>query len=172
MTEEQIKEKLSDAFISVIANYKGYKLQKPDDTGGVDFSVTYDKILSRNGKKRYIQSGEYIDLQLKATQEHRIIFEENTLKYDLEAKTYNDLIFRFNYGNAPLILILAILPDNNTMWAQIGDFNLIMNQRVYYFYPNIDMEETNNQTTIRIEIPIANKIDLDFFPNRFQEHYR
>jgi hypothetical protein len=171
MTEEQIKEKLSNAFVAVVANYNGYKLQVPDDTGGVDFSVTYDKIQTRNGKTRHIHSGQYVELQLKATEEHRIVFEEDHFKYDLEAKTYNDLIERFNAGNAPLVLILAILPDDKNNWAEIGDLNLNMNQRVYYFYPNEEMEETQNENTIRINIPFENKIGMDFFQTLFAEHY-
>jgi hypothetical protein len=171
MTEEQIKEKISNAFVAVVANYNGYKLQVPDDTGGVDFSVTYDKIQNRNGKTRHIQSGQYVELQLKATEEHRITFEENYLKYDLEAKTYNDLIERFSDGNAPLVLVLAILPDDKANWAIIGEQNLLMNQKVYYFYPNDAMEETQNANTIRISIPLENKIGMEFFQNLFQQHY-
>ena len=171
MTIEQIKEKLSNAFVSVIANYKGYKLQKPDDTGGVDFSVTFDHIQNRNGKQRHIQSGKYIELQLKATERHRIAFGENNLKFDLEVKTYNDLISRFNDGNAPLVLMLAILPDEQEEWAQIGENNLNLNQIVYYFYPNEHMQESQNQSTIRVEIPYANKIGIDFFQELFAQHY-
>lgn len=171
MTEEQIKEKLSNAFVSVLANYNGYKLQVPDDTGGVDFSVTYDKVLNTNGKKRHIQSGQYIELQLKATQESSIIFEEDCLKFDLESKTYNDLITRFKDGYAPLVLILAILPNLRNEWATIDENNLTMGQLVYYFYPNDQMEETSNKSKRRIEIPLRNKIDMDFFQTLFEEHY-
>lgn len=171
MTIEQIKEKLSNAFVSVIANSKGYKLLIPDDTGGVDFSVTFDYLQNRNGKERHIQSGKYIDLQLKATERHRIVFDEEHLKYDLEVKTYNDLISRFQDGNAPLLLILAILPDNQEEWALIGENSLNLNQIVYYFYPNDEMQETNNLNTIRIEIPYRNKIDLNFFQEIFDQHY-
>ena len=101
----------------------------------------------------------------------RITFEENYLKYDLEAKTYNDLIERFSDGNAPLVLVLAILPDDKANWAIIGEQNLLMNQKVYYFYPNDAMEETQNANTIRISIPLENKIGMEFFQNLFQQHY-
>jgi len=171
MTEEQIKEKLSNAFVRVVANYNGYKLTVPDDTGGVDFSVTYDRIQNRGGKTRHIQSGEYVELQLKSTEEHRVIFEETHLKYDLEAKTFNDLIERFQMGNAPLVLVLAVLPDNRADWASVGDDNLNMNQKVYFFYPDDTMELTENANTIRISIPFDNKIGVDFFQNIFEEHY-
>ncbi len=171
MTEEQIKEKMSDAFVAVVANSSGYKLQKPDDTGGVDWSVTYDKILMRNGKTRHIHSGQYVELQLKATVENRITFETDHLKYDLEAKTYNDLIERYNDGNAPLVLVLAILPDNRADWAAIAQTQLNLNQRVYFFYPDDQMVATENLNTIRVSIPYANKIEMNFFENLFQEHY-
>ena len=171
MTIEQIKEKLSKAFVSVIANYKGYKLQKPDDTGGVDFSVTFDYIQNRNGKIRHIQSGKYIELQLKATERHRIVFNEDHLRFDLEVKTYNDLIYRFNDGNAPLVLVLAILPDDQNEWALIGENCLNLNQIVYYFYPDENMLESQNANTIRISIPYENKIGIDFFRELFDQHY-
>lgn len=171
MTEEQIKEKLSTAFVSIVANFKGYKVQIPEDTGGVDCSITFDVAQSRNGKTRYIHSGQYIELQLKSTEEHRVIFTTDHLKYDLEVKTYNDLIERFEMGNAPLVLILAVLPDDRESWAQINELDLNLAQRVYYFYPDSDMEVSENESTVRIQIPLENKIDIDFFQSIFEEHY-
>jgi len=171
MTEEQIKEKISNAFVRVIANNSGYKLTVPDDTGGVDFMVTYDTIMIRAGKQRHIQSGNIIELQMKATENHSVVFEEDHLKFDLEAKTYNDLIDRFEMGNAPLVLIVAILPDDRTNWATCSDTVLSLAQKAYYFYPTEEMESTNNVASKRISIPFTNQLNTSFFQDLFAQHY-
>jgi len=137
MTRDQIKEKLQNNLINTISSVKGFKLCKPDDTGGVDFSVFYDKKRTINGKTRYTQSSEYIDLQLKSTEERvvEINSQKKIIKYDLEIKNYNDLIVRKQEGNAPLILILSILPDDKTKWVQVGKTNLILSQTAYWYVP-------------------------------------
>ena len=166
MTEEQIKENIK------------YTLQRTTyapTTENLDLifkDEIYDKVLNRNGKTRHIHSGQYVELQLKATEEHRIVYKDDHLKYDLEAKAYNDLIDRFNDGTAPLVLVLAILPDDRNDWVNVGGSSLILNQRVYYFYPQDGMETTPNTSSVRIDVPFNNKIGMDFFKNLFDEHYQ
>lgn len=171
MTIEQIKEELSNCFVGLIASYRGYKLTKPTDTGGVDFSVTKDVSYIKNGKTRFIQSGQYVDLQLKATTERTVLFEEDVIKYDLEAKTFNDLITRREFANAPLYLILFIIPEEHDDWVDLNDENILLRKYAYWYKPPEDLMETDNVSRIRISIPLENKLNFSTFDNWFNNSY-
>ncbi|MFD0963096.1 DUF4365 domain-containing protein [Pseudofulvibacter geojedonensis] len=172
MTEEQIKEELSNNFIGIIASYSKYKITKPTDTGGVDFSITYDVTYDKDGdgSTRYIQSGDYIEVQLKATTDSSVIVNSSHIKYDLEAKTYNDLIMRKKLANAPLFLILFILPINRNDWVEVRNEEISLKKYAYWFIPDDDAKKTDNTSRIRISIPVKNKVDLntieDWFKNK------
>ena len=67
MTEEQIKEQLSNRFIGILAANKGFAIDKPELDLGVDYllkkTTTYT---NPQGKTRFTYDSRYIDLQLKA----------------------------------------------------------------------------------------------------------
>ena len=80
---------------------------------GIDYQLKKTRTYTNpNGKTRYTVDPRYIDIQLKATTVSSIIEDNDTIKYDLEAKNYNDMIDRMSDGIAPLILILFILPEH------------------------------------------------------------
>ncbi len=171
MTINDVKEELSNSFIQILASIKKYKLNKPKDTGGVDFSITYDVEMKRNGKSRFIESGKYVDLQLKATTKGSslITITESEVKYDLESKAYNDLIDRKKMGNAPLILVLFVLPNNISKWVTVKKSKLSIKKCAYWFYPNDNDVHANNDGRKRIKIPIDNRLDIECVPNFFND---
>lgn len=171
MTIEQIKEELSNCFVGLVATYRGYKLTKPSDTGGVDYTIGKDVTYVRNGKTRYIQNGLYIDLQLKATTESSVIIDDDVIKYDLEAKTFNDLIVRREFANAPLYLILFILPKEHDDWVELNDENILLRKYAYWYIPPNELSETDNVGRIRISIPMENKLNFSTFDNWFNNNY-
>jgi len=170
MTIEQIKEELSNCFVGLVATYRGYKLTKPTDTGGVDYSLTKDVSYIRNGKTRYIQNGSYIDLQLKATTESSIVKDDGVIKYDLEVKTFNDLIFRKELANAPLYLILFILPEQHDDWVDLNDEDVLLRKYAYWYIPPEGASETDNVSRIRISIPQENKLNFSTFDDWFNNN--
>ncbi len=161
MTEEQIKEELSNCFVSILACRKGYILTKPPDTGGVDFSITFDEEYTINGRTRYIQSDKSVDLQLKATTEKAITRTNKGIKYDLEIKNFDDLIFRNKKNLVPLILILFVLPDDKEEWVKMRDEELALKKYAYWFSPQESLTTSNNKRSVRIEIPLEQKMGLD-----------
>ncbi|MCK5607454.1 DUF4365 domain-containing protein [Candidatus Pacearchaeota archaeon] len=172
MTEEQIKENLSKHFIGMVACHNGYQCSNPNGDYGADLMV--NKILKgtkSDGSTRYYGSGQHIDFQLKATTNSRVIFEDENIKYDLEAKNYNDLISRKKEGYAPLILVLFILPNDKSYWLNISREELILKKKAFWFIPQDDAT-TSNTSKKRIEIPLSNTIDLSFCEDIFKEHFK
>lgn len=170
--EELIKENLSRKFIEAIASRKGFKCTKPDTDSGVDLSVTRTVANIRNGSKRFTDTGEYVELQLKATTEKSISSEAKVVKYDLEAKTYNDLVQRIKSGAlTPLYLLVFVLPSDKTKWLEVTPAELKIRKIAYWYKPKDSEDFTDNKSTIRISIPKKQIVDLSFFDNCFKEVY-
>jgi hypothetical protein len=170
MTEDQVKEALSNNYVATLANRKGFKLIKGYIDTGVDFTIKYDMIRTLpNGEIRHSESPYSCDIQLKATTISSIIDDRLWLKYDLNAKNYNDLIFRKQLGSTPLILILFILPDDENDWVKILRNKLILSKNAYWYYPNhSEINQVKNSGTKRIKISKRNKLGFDFFENQIK----
>lgn len=172
MTEEQKKEQLSNRFIGILAANKGFVIDKPELDLGVDYQLKKTTTYTTpQGKTRYAYDSRYIDLQLKATTDNSIVDEHNSIKYDLEAKSFNDLVERQTNGTAPLVLILFVLPHDQNTWVEIDQAEIKLRKHAYWFTPPVGSLPTNNEHRIRIEIPKANMLGIDCFNNLHQQLY-
>ena len=93
-------------------------------------------------------------------------------------ENYNDMIRRFQnrqqllYGLIPIVLIVFILPDNFEKWVQVNPKDGIdIKGEAYWFYPTQVFEKTKNKSSVRIKIPIEQKVDLDFCEHIFKLLY-
>lgn len=169
MTEQQIKEALSNNFIAAIANFRGFQLTKPTDNG-VDYILRYSYYRTQaNGDGRWFDSGLSCRLQLKCTTENSIRYsDENEIIYKLEAKTYNDLIISKSQLT-PLVLIVLVLPAEKNKWVKVLKDNIKMSKNAYWYYPSVDeTEEVKNTSSITIKIPLSNKVDMNFFEEQIK----
>lgn len=101
--------------------------------------------------------GVSFDCQLKATVNWKE--EETSIVYDLEADTYNKIIYRHQNSTIPCILVLLCLPTEEAEWLHISEEELKLRKCCYYLY--INGEPTNNKETIRIRIPRTNVFSPD-----------
>ena|SRR5438270_2785118 len=172
MTVEQIKEQLSNRFVGILASNSGFTLDKGDLDFGIDYTArkTFTYIQPGTGKTRITSDPKTIDIQLKATTENSIKDDGVNIKYDLEARNYNDLIHRLG-GLTPLILILFVLPDNRNDWVDITPIELRIRRLAYWFCPPAGSTITNNKDTIRIAIPKTNILSIDCFDTLHSQFY-
>lgn len=173
MTIEQIKEQLSNRFVGILAANRGFAIDKPEIDLGIDYQLK--KIFNYtlpNGKNRLSVDSRYIDIQLKATTENTIVEEQDSIKYDLEAKTYNDLIHRLKNGIAPLILILFVLPSDQNDWVDIDETELKIRRNAYWYIPTDNSDFTENEYRIRVTIPKTNRLGIDCFNDLHQQLYQ
>ncbi len=162
MTEELIKESFSIKYLETLATYNGYTTDWPGKDFGWDLTINEISTRTQNGKTRFIETGRSLKVQAKATTENSIEDDNDTsFKYDLEAKTFNDLIYRNNQNSCPLILFVFILPSDKNQWMELNDDNLLLRKNGYWFVPETTAAETLNSTTKRITISKANKFTLD-----------
>lgn len=151
MTEQHIKEAISLRYIELIAAYNGYKTTTTSPDYGTDLGIIEVGSRYENEQLRFFDTGRELKIQLKATTENSIFNEGGFIKYDLEAKTYNDLIHRIKSKNQ-LLLILFILPPQKEDWVSLTDKELVVKKCAYWFVPEPNALPTENTTTIRIAV--------------------
>lgn len=162
----------------MIAAYSGYRFDKPFTDYGVDAVLEEIEQIRSDERTRYIASGKTIDVQLKSTTSSKILESEDVIKFDLEVKTYNDLVRRYEYRDRrlgyliPLLLIVFVLPEDSSNWIDFTkiDFTKIKGN-AYWIYPSEKWQISKNRSSIRIEIPLKNRVDLKFCDKVFNLLY-
>lgn len=169
MTEEDIKEALSRQFLRILANGTGFKVTEPAPDHGVDMVVcAVTSRIEPNGKTRYLDSQYKLDFQLKSTTINSIIDGEENIRYDLEVKNYNDLIQRRDEP-IPLHLLVVVLNNRPPQCIHLDDQQISVIGTAYWYLPEEGEGPTENQNTIRITIPKANRVGMAFVRKRFEE---
>jgi len=169
MTEEHIKEALSLKYIELVAAYNGYKTSSSYPDYGTDLDIKEVDFRIENQHKRHFDTGRELKLQLKATTENSVIIENETIKYDLNSITYNDLLTR-KKSKTPLILILFILPSDKNEWLKISDNELIARKCAYWYFPEEAEIMTSNTATKRISINKKNLISNETLNHLFENY--
>lgn len=167
MTENQIKEAISKEVVRLLAFSRGFKVVEPPQDHGVDLIITpVTKRIEPSGANRYLDSPHKLDLQLKTTTTSGVVDEVDFIKYDLEVKTFNDLVQRKD-DYLPLHLILIILTENPPNCVNISEDNLSIMNRAYWYLPPENEVASNNDQRKRIEIPKGNLITNSFIRDRY-----
>ncbi len=113
------------------------------------------------GRRRFLDSQMRLDFQIKSTTVLGVEMGEDVIKYDLEAKTFNDLIHR-RIEPLPLHLLLVVLNDRPPACVTIDPNQISVVGKAFWFLPEEDEKPTANVATKRISIPITNILQADF----------
>lgn len=149
LTESHTQECLSLAFVHAVTGLAGVNLGTTlRHDYGVDGSFR-PVIINRNGRR--VESGFQVDFQLKSSINWE--YDGDAVIYDLEAKTYNDMVGRPATA-IPLILLLLCLPRSSATWLAHTETELILRHCCYWM--KLSGDPTDNITTKRIRIPRSN----------------
>ncbi len=141
-TEADHKEWFSRAYVMAVAASAGLAVQPiQDDVDGVDVEL-------RDG-------GITVDVQLKATAVPTI--GPGVLKFDLDVKTYDKL--RVD-RNSPGYLVVAIVPPDRDKWIDHGQGFMRLLKSAFWLEIT-GMEPSDNCSTIRLDIPLDNRVTED-----------
>ena len=144
--QQIIEELLSVAHVQAVAARAGVSISNFDKDFGID--GTFRQITAIGNRR--LTSGYALDFQLKAS--ISCLIESEYIVYDLEVKTYNDLLHRRLDSDAtPCILILKVLPLDSEQWLTTIDSGLLLGGACYWVY--LQGELTQNKQSIRIRIP-------------------
>lgn len=154
---KNIEESLSVSYVSAIVAKSGASFDIVSRDYGVDICVRRVEKFGGN----YMDMGVSFDCQLKSSINWDA--DDKHIIYDLEAKTYNKLVYRHMNSTTPCFLVLLCLPRNEDNWICISENELNLRKCCYFYY--IDGEPTMNKSTIRIKIPRKNLFSPDIVNN-------
>lgn len=151
ITRQHTQEALCRAHLIALAGLAGanYELQAGFDYG-VDCTIRGVAVNPSDGRR--IGSGFSIELQLKSSTRWQL--EEDSVVYDLEAKTWNDLVSR-EVAAIPLYLVLLCLPADDDDWLNCSEDQLVLKNCCYFYRPQ-GQPRTENTASVRIRIPRMN----------------
>lgn len=142
---QHIQEGISRAYVTAVAHIAGMNITTTyDHDYGID-GTFYDVRLRGNERR---QTGFSLDFQLKATWNATI--QQNHIKYKLNAKNYNDLVD--DEVGTERILILYIMPDDQTKWLSINENATVFEKCGWWLSLN-GLDPTSNVESVTIEIP-------------------
>ena len=133
------KERFSLAYINAVATYANCEALEPQvDRGSVDGLLV--------GPAR---SRDLIRFQAKATEQD--VMRDDRLHFPLSIRDYDNL----RTAVFPFILIVVLLPDDETQWLTQTDDQLCL-QRCGYWMSLVGRPEVSNTNTVTVHIPKAN----------------
>jgi hypothetical protein len=157
LTTQHIQEDLSRAYIQAVAAKAGVNVTIGAQAHDYGVDGTFHQVAIRpqvdsHGKlrQRRLNSGFNLEFQCKASKDWGEA--PDAIVYDLEVKTYNDLIFRANNRTAtPLVLILMCLPAAEDDWLLLSEHQLLLRKCCYWH--RLSGAESDNLDKKRVRIP-------------------
>jgi hypothetical protein len=132
----QRQESLSRAYVRAIAGQAGMICGSTEHDFGCDLVLREVEVHS----EQYWDSGPQLDLQLKSTTRAHV--QGSEVIYDLEVRAYN--LLRQEPCNHPRILVLLVLPEDETQWLTQSVEELVL-RRCAYWMSLSGAEPTTNQ---------------------------
>jgi len=146
LSTQDRQEALSRAYASAVAAGAGYVTYIPDyDRDSVDLGF------SAAGKMR-----PNLHVQLKATINLRR--DGEFFKFTVKKKNYNDLRVP---TQVPRIVVVLELPKKETSWLNVSAAKLVIRRCAYWASLRRKPELPYGQESVTIEIPAANRFDMD-----------
>jgi hypothetical protein len=149
ITLQHTQESLCIAHICAVAGMAGLDYEIGD---AFDYGVDghFYEIARRSGGRR-AASGYALDFQAKATVNWEL--SEAHIVYDLEAKTYDDIVSR-EPSATTLLLVLLCLPKSQPEWHEATVSATVIRHCCYWMI--LAGEPCGNASTKRIFIPTSN----------------
>jgi hypothetical protein len=152
LTRNHRQEALSRVYVQAIAGRCGLA----SSLRGADYGIDVTVLHIRNRGGRYVETGFKLDIQVKSTTIANLTATH--VQYDLDVKTYNDL--RDPEVGCPRILVLLVLPGDETRWTEQTEDHLLL--RCGAYWQSLRGERpTANQRTIRVIIPRTNLFSIE-----------
>ncbi|WP_414676649.1 DUF4365 domain-containing protein [Mesorhizobium sp.] len=154
LSSQHIQERLSLAYIHAVSGRAGVNVSGASvHDYGVDGRL--QPLVRRGG--RTVENGFNLDFQAKSTTRWQI--SGDTIVYDLEAKTYNDIVSRDPLAT-PLVLLLMCLPENDIHWLAVDENSAVL-RNCCYWMRFAHGPVTRNVSTVRIYVPRANVLNVE-----------
>jgi hypothetical protein len=145
----QQKEQFSNVYLQAVTTVAGYSVYKPSvDDDSVDWGV------AAKGGTGPIRAPR-LELQLKSTS--RDIQDDNSIRYPLKLKNYDDL--RMDNFAIPRILVVVLIPETPEDWLTQSETELCIRGCGYWISLR-GKPETPNTNAVTVPIPRTNQFTV------------
>jgi hypothetical protein len=134
--------------VQAIAGMAGV-IYQPRDSYDYGVDGQFHPVIMRGNRR--ITSGHPLDFQAKSTVNWDLV--DDKIVFDLEAKTYNDIVSR-TPSETTLILILLCLPKEQSGWHAASSGETVLRHCCYWHF--LTGEVTENAVSKRVFIPSEN----------------
>ncbi len=149
MDINQQKEQFSNIYLQAVTTVAGYSLYKPSvDDDSVDWGI------AAKGGTGPIRAPR-LELQLKCTS--RDIQDDNSIRYPLKLKNYDDL--RMDNFAIPRILVVVLIPEKLEDWLTQSETQLCIRNCGYWISLRGN-SKTQNTTAVTAVIPRNNQFTV------------
>ena len=149
-TQQSKMEDMSEAYLRALCAANGFSLDRySHDNDGADVLITCKHQVSPDSK---IFSTK-LDIQLKSSYSKIICHEDGSITFPLEVKNYNTLIQSNRL--IPQILVVFHMYEDESLWLEHTE-NWLKITKCAYWINLSGKKETENKTTININIPAQN----------------
>ncbi|NKK59857.1 DUF4365 domain-containing protein [Rhizobium leguminosarum bv. viciae] len=154
ITIQHTQESLSRAYIHAISGTAGVNcsIDRQFDYG---FDGTFRGVSIRGSRR--VENGFPLDYQLKCTKNWS--HEGDNVAYNIETKTYNDLVTRDPEGLGAVLILLCV-PEEQHQWAVFSEEFMTLRRCCYYTILSGDPVPNENSKK-KILIPRANVLTAD-----------
>lgn len=151
LTRNQRQEGLCRAYVGMIAARCGMGWSTPHPDYGIDLTLhdiaAYGDYLAESGYKLDVQAKSATRAQLTSTH----------VRHDLERKAYD--ILRETAVGTPRILVVLVLPKDETLWTAQTEQALTLRHCAYWMSLK-GSAPTTNRRSVRVPVPRANVFSL------------
>jgi hypothetical protein len=151
LTIQHSQEALGLAYVHAVSGQAGVNLAaiRRHDYG---IDGTFQHIVLKGTRR--VESGFPVDFQLKSTTKWKI--EGPDIIYDLESKTYNDLVEREEHATSCILIVLCLPAKQPPAWLESSEDQLVLRHCCYWV--QLKGTPTPNDATKRIRIPRTNTL--------------
>ena len=154
MSTNFMREQLSFAYVRAVIFRVDFRLSIPEvDDHGIDGTIV-------DPDRRRINR---VDFQLKSTTDYEI--RGDTIVYALRVEDYNRLIIE---DDVLRVLILFIMPDDESQWLAQSDEELCL-RKCSYWVSLMGLQPSRNSSSVRVWVPLANMFDQDGLQDMFRQ---
>lgn len=154
LPREHLLDELATAYVQAVAAMGGAVIAVSRREYGVDGTV---KHIATRGDDGYFETGFPVEFQLKGTTV-AAVQGAGAIRYDLAARNYNLIVSRPKTAT-PYYLFLVCFDRDPASWATIDRDRLML--RASAFWWTESRAKTENTSSVRIEIPVANRLTFD-----------
>jgi hypothetical protein len=168
MTDNEIKECLSEGFLRIILAHNKFKVYDPKYDHGVDLVVApVDKITSPTGDVTFEDSDLRLDIQLKCTTTKYAKEKDGYIEYFLRQKNYMTLKRKVDSPYLKMILVLLVLPEDEATWIDVLEDEMLFKKQCFWYIPQDSVVPPEvlvktKESKVKIQIPKGQHLLKDF----------